>query len=96
MLPSGRSEGMPTVVLEALAHALPVIATTTGGVPELLEHGRHGVLVPPDDVGALASALGSLRADPELRAGLAHGQALGGRTSGRRLLRRSSACCRVE
>jgi colanic acid/amylovoran biosynthesis glycosyltransferase len=78
VLPSGRTEGMPTVVLEALSHALPVIATTTGGVPELLKHGRDGWLVPPDDVSTLASALGTLRDDPALRQRLGQqGLALG-------------------
>lgn len=58
-----RSEGMPNVLLEAMACALPIIATAVGGIPDIIQHGRNGVLIPPDDVEALASALCSLTAD---------------------------------
>jgi glycosyltransferase involved in cell wall biosynthesis len=57
-LPSGRSEGLPVAVLEALAIGLPVVASQAGGLPELARH-NHGInLVPPGDVGALGRALG--------------------------------------
>jgi len=46
---------------------LPVVATKVGGVPELVEDGVTGFLVPPRDPGALAGALQKLIADPELR-----------------------------
>lgn len=64
-LPS-RVEGMPLVVLEAMAQAKPVVATAVGGTPEIVVDGETGLLVPPDDVDALAAALARLLADPEL------------------------------
>lgn len=61
-------EGCPNVVLEAMAHGVPVVATAVGGVPELVEHEASGLLVPPRDPKAFADALGRLVADAELRA----------------------------
>jgi glycosyltransferase involved in cell wall biosynthesis len=58
-------EGLPGVVLEAMAHAKPVIATPVGGTPELVVDGETGLLVPPRDPMALAAAIRSLLADPE-------------------------------
>ncbi len=55
-LPS-RSEGMPNVVVEALASGVPVVATRVGGVPELVADGMNGLLVPPASPDALADAL---------------------------------------
>lgn len=55
-LPS-RQEGCPNVVLEALASGVPVVASRVGGVPELLEDGKTGYLVPPEDPAELAAAL---------------------------------------
>jgi glycosyltransferase involved in cell wall biosynthesis len=57
-------EGLPLVVLEAMAHAKPVVATPVGGTPELVADGETGVLVPPRDPAALADAIRSLAADP--------------------------------
>lgn len=51
------SEGLPNVVLEAMALRVPVIATSVGGVPELIRHGENGILVPPGDDKALANAI---------------------------------------
>jgi glycosyltransferase involved in cell wall biosynthesis len=67
------SEGMPISVLEAMTLGLPVVATAVGGLPEMVEDGVSGYLVPRgDDRGATASALadhiGDLLADPALRA----------------------------
>ncbi|MFN8587768.1 MAG: glycosyltransferase [Candidatus Eisenbacteria bacterium] len=50
-------EGLPLVLLEAMARSRPVLATAVGGVPELIEHGVNGHLVPPNDAAALADAL---------------------------------------
>jgi glycosyltransferase involved in cell wall biosynthesis len=66
VLPSW-TEGLPLVVLEAMAHGRAVVATPVGGTPELVEDGETGVLVPPRDPGTLAEAVGRLLADPELR-----------------------------
>ncbi len=70
-------EGFPIAALDAMAAALPVIATPVGGVPELIEDGQTGWLVPPRDAEALASRLRLLLIDPELgrrvgAAGYAH------------------------
>lgn len=57
-------EGFPNVLLEALAMAKPVVATRVGGIPELIESGQNGTLVPPRSGEALADAVLSLLADP--------------------------------
>ncbi len=62
------AEGVPVVLMEAMAAHLPVIATQVGGVSELVEHGRSGLLVAPGDVQALAGALQTLLGDPDLGA----------------------------
>ena len=54
------------VLLNAYAHSRPVVATSVGGLPEMVEHGRTGLLVPPDNPGALATALVELLRNPEL------------------------------
>jgi glycosyltransferase involved in cell wall biosynthesis len=51
------TEGVPKVLIEALASALPIVATDVGGVGELLDGGRAGMLVPPDDSAALVAAI---------------------------------------
>jgi glycosyltransferase involved in cell wall biosynthesis len=62
VLPS-YTEGLPLSVLEAMAHTLPVIATPVGGIPELIEDGREGILVPVRDSRALADAVMRLNSD---------------------------------
>jgi len=63
IMPS-RSEGLGSSALLAMAHALPVIATNVGGVPEIVEEGRTGWLVPPESPEALASAMSAAASNP--------------------------------
>jgi glycosyltransferase involved in cell wall biosynthesis len=58
------SEGLPLALLEAMLARRPIVATAVGEVPIALSNGRAGVLVPPADAGALASALTSVLSDP--------------------------------
>jgi glycosyltransferase involved in cell wall biosynthesis len=69
--PSIAPDAMPTVVKEAMAVGTPVIASDLAGIPEMLDGGRCGVLVPPGDIRALTSAIASLLADPAQRRSLA-------------------------
>lgn len=62
------SEGMPITILEAMDAATPVIATRVGGVPELVDDGETGLLVPPRDPEALGAAILHLLESPRLRA----------------------------
>jgi len=64
---SSNWEGLPRSIIEAMMAGLPVVATRVGGVPELVEDGVTGFLIPPRDPDALAEALQRLIADPELR-----------------------------
>lgn len=64
---SSRWEGLPYVVLEAMAAGLPVASTDVDGIPEAVVSGTTGILVPPGDAGSLAEALRALLADPDLR-----------------------------
>jgi glycosyltransferase involved in cell wall biosynthesis len=68
-LPS-RFENLPMVILEAFAHGIAVVATPVGAVPEVIEDGRNGLLIPVGDVDALAHALRRLIEDPLMRARL--------------------------
>ncbi|MBC8073913.1 MAG: glycosyltransferase family 4 protein [Deltaproteobacteria bacterium] len=63
--PFGRS------IIEAMALGTTVLASDVGGIPEIIDHGVHGLLAPPGDDSALAEQLGKLAADPALRARLA-------------------------
>ena len=69
VLPS-RGENLPITILEAMAVALPVVASRVGGIAELVDDGVSGRLVEPDDVAALAQALTPLVADPHQRAAM--------------------------
>lgn len=66
-LPSHR-EGTPNCIMEALASGLPVIATRVGGIPDIVEHNKTGILVDTGDVQGLAAALKSLLQDSTYRA----------------------------
>jgi glycosyltransferase involved in cell wall biosynthesis len=68
---SSRREGLPNVLLEALAMETPVAATRVAGVPSVIEHKINGLLVEPGDATALAQMLARLATDAKLRARLA-------------------------
>ena len=67
VLPSITDEGFPLACVEALASGLPVVATRSGGVEELVEDGVHGLLIDMRDEEGLSEALRRLSSDPELR-----------------------------
>jgi glycosyltransferase involved in cell wall biosynthesis len=66
VMPSIRREGLPRAVIEAMCLRVPPIVTRIGGMPELVEDGTSGIVIPPSDPAALADALTGLRSDPEL------------------------------
>ena len=66
----GASDVLPTVVLEAMATARPIVSTRLAAVPEIVRDGESGLLVAPGDVEGIANALESLLRDPQLRARL--------------------------
>lgn len=66
-VPSIWHDPCPTVALEAMAHGTPVIASAVGGLPEILDDGRSGLLVPPGDAQALGAAIDRIVADAGLR-----------------------------
>jgi glycosyltransferase involved in cell wall biosynthesis len=67
VLSSVEGEGLPNVVLEAMACGLPVVATNGGGLPEVVEHDRTGLLVPSRNAAALADAISRLLRDGNAR-----------------------------
>jgi glycosyltransferase involved in cell wall biosynthesis len=76
---SSYTEGLPNVLLEAAACGLPLIGTNVGGTPEIIQHGKTGVLVPAGDANSLAEAMATILMDPRLAlkigsAGRAHVQ----------------------
>jgi glycosyltransferase involved in cell wall biosynthesis len=66
VLPS-HGEGFPMSILEAMSSGLPVVASAVGAVPEMIDDGIDGILVPPRDVGALRAALDRLIRNPSIR-----------------------------
>ncbi len=69
---SGRRDGIPNTVIEALAYGLPVVSTTVNALPEVVRHGKTGLAVPQHDAEALANAIALLANDSALAASLAH------------------------
>ena len=70
LVSASRQEGLPVALLEGMASGLPVIATTVGAVPEVVQHGRTGILVTPESPGELAEAIRTLLRDAALRRSL--------------------------
>ncbi|HYC93498.1 MAG TPA: glycosyltransferase family 4 protein [Thermoanaerobaculia bacterium] len=62
--PDGQMEGIPVVLMEASASGKAVVTTSISGIPELVEHGVTGLLVPPGDAQALAASIRTLLEDP--------------------------------
>ena len=73
LLHPSRAEGLGTSVLDAMALGKPPVAFATGGLPEVIEDGRSGLLVPPFDMSAFAAASASLISDADLRHRLGQG-----------------------
>jgi glycosyltransferase involved in cell wall biosynthesis len=74
-------DALPTVVIEAMFASLPIIASRVGGLPDMLEDGVEGELVPPGDVQALATSILKMLKQSELRG-----------AAGAAALRRAQAC----
>ena len=66
VMPGGDRDGIPNVLVEAMACAVPVVSARVSGIPELIEHGTDGLLVEPADAAAIADAIERLLRDPEL------------------------------
>jgi len=64
---AGDAEGLPNVILEAMAAGVPVVGSDSAGIAEAIAHGETGLVVPPGDAQALAEALARLAAEPALR-----------------------------
>jgi glycosyltransferase involved in cell wall biosynthesis len=62
----GEQEGFGMVIVEAMAYGLPVVASRSGGIPDIIRDGENGLLVPERDVGALAAALARVLDDAAL------------------------------
>jgi len=67
VMPSIEREGLPKAVLEAMAQGVPPITTNVGGLPELIEDGKSGCLIPPKDADAILNAIRKLASAPQLR-----------------------------
>jgi glycosyltransferase involved in cell wall biosynthesis len=67
VMPSIEREGLPRAVIEAMSQSIPVVVSDVGGMPEMVEDGVSGLVVPPSNPVALREALSKLEASPELR-----------------------------
>ncbi len=67
-----RSEGLGLAIIEAMASGLPVVATSAGGIPEVVEDGRTGILVTPGEPAALAQGIVRMLVDPQLAKKMGH------------------------
>ena len=65
--PNGDRDGIPNVLMEAMAMGVPVVATRVSAIPELVQHRKTGLLVPPEDPEAMTQAVLELSGDPELK-----------------------------
>ena len=61
------SEGLPLTILEAMAAGKSIVATNVGGIPEVIENGTDGIIIPSDDPDALADAIKELLSDARKR-----------------------------
>ncbi len=67
IIENGDRDGIPNVLVEAMAMGLPVVSTNISGIPELVDHGVNGLLVPQKDAESLAEAIAELLDNPALR-----------------------------
>jgi len=65
--PEGDADGVPTVIVEAMACGLPIVSTRVSGIPEAVAEGSNGLLAPAEDAGAISACLAELIGDPERR-----------------------------
>jgi glycosyltransferase involved in cell wall biosynthesis len=71
VMEDGDRDGFPNVLAEAMAMGVPIVSTRISGIPEMVDDGVHGLLVPPRDAAALAASLQKLLTDPALHGRLA-------------------------
>ncbi len=69
---ASRQEGLPVALMEATSVGLPIVASSIGGVPQVLEDGVDALLVPPGDASRLTEAMARVASDPQLRERLGH------------------------
>ena len=64
---SGDTDNLPTVLIEAMASSLPIVATKVAGIPEIVQHNENGILVPEKDPAQLAAAIRLMAEDRALQ-----------------------------